>query len=213
MDNLTTQNQKIQFKSFILHENGLEIAGDPSFEEWIECGNFIKRARGAVHFWIGDWLNYGERKWGEKYKEAIQQTGFDYSTLRDDKWVTSQIPPERRKEALSFDHHRSVANLDEDEQDELLEKAVNENIATKDFRKVVDGNNLSWRHDKQGEKEEEKKDPWTEQEATIFAYATTFLGHLDQTDFDSMEKEIREPILKILKQIKDKIVGLEIKYD
>ena len=38
-----------------------------------------------MHFWIGDWLNYGERKWGEKYKEALEKTGYDYQTLRNDK--------------------------------------------------------------------------------------------------------------------------------
>ncbi len=213
MDSLTTQGQEIQFKSFVLKENGLEIIGEPSFDEWIECGNFIKRAKGAVHFWIGDWLNFGERSWGEKYKEAIEMTGFDYGTLRNDKWVTSQIPSERRKERLSFDHHYTVANLDEEQQDELLQKAASENLNTKDFRKVVDGDNLSWRHDKDTIAIPEIKIDTNEQVDELLKAGLILYNLIDATDFNSLSDSEKVLIFSSLNSIKDKIVALEIKYD
>src|SRR4051794_9566246 len=106
-----TPKNDIIIASFRLHENGLEPIGEPSFEQWEACGGFIHRSQKAMHFWIGDWLNYGERKWGERYKEALEKTNLDYGTLRNDKWIASRVPSERRKENLSFDHHATVADL------------------------------------------------------------------------------------------------------
>ncbi|MBV9688974.1 MAG: hypothetical protein JO202_04600 [Ktedonobacteraceae bacterium] len=77
-----------------------------------------------MQFWIGDWLNYGERAWGKKYEEALQQTGLDYQTLRDYKWVASHVPLSVRKDTLSFHHHKQVASLDTQQQEHLLTKAV-----------------------------------------------------------------------------------------
>jgi hypothetical protein len=55
----------------------------------------------AVHFWIGDWLNYGEQKWGEMYTQALDATEFDYGTLRDDKWISSKIQLSDRSDNLA----------------------------------------------------------------------------------------------------------------
>jgi len=66
-----TPKNDIIIASFRLHENGLEPIGEPNFDQWVACGDFIHRSQKAMHFWIGDWLNYGEHKWGEKYKEAL----------------------------------------------------------------------------------------------------------------------------------------------
>jgi hypothetical protein len=51
------------YASFVLHKKGLLPIGTPSYQQWLECGEFIKKAAIAVHFWIGDWLNYGEQQW------------------------------------------------------------------------------------------------------------------------------------------------------
>src|SRR6266700_2059841 len=61
----------IVYSSFHLHETGLTPIGAPSFEEWLECGRFIRHAEQSVHFWIGDWLAYGEAHFKEDYEEAI----------------------------------------------------------------------------------------------------------------------------------------------
>ena len=110
--------------SFRLHKNGLTPIGKPTFTNWQECGVFIQEAEKSVQFWIGDWLNYGERAWGKKYTEALEQTGLDYQTLRDYKWVASNVPLSVRKDTLSFHHHKQVASLDKEQQEHLLTKAV-----------------------------------------------------------------------------------------
>src|SRR5438128_1677605 len=97
-DNLleTHGSELATLSSFRLSETGLTPFGDPTFEQWLEIGAFINRSEKSVHFWIGDWLNFGEKAWGERYKEALERTKFDYGTLKNDKWVASRIPSERR---------------------------------------------------------------------------------------------------------------------
>lgn len=137
-----TENKEIVYASFILRKNGLEPVGTPNFEQWLECGQFINRAKGAVHFWIGDWLNYGEQQWGEKYLEAIKTTGYQYQTLADDKWVAARVQFSRRRENLSFDHHKTIAGLDAEEQEVLLKDAVEKKLDSKTFRKYVEKREL-----------------------------------------------------------------------
>ena len=54
-----------------------------SFEEWEALGEKLGRIGKSIGFMIGDWINYAEEKWGEKYNEAIACTGLEYQTLRE----------------------------------------------------------------------------------------------------------------------------------
>src|SRR5216684_3749235 len=118
--------QELTVSSFRLHKNGLTPVGNPTFDEWQTCGAFLQEAEQSVQFWIGDWLNYGQKTWGTKYVEAIQKTGLDYQTLRDYKWVASHMPLSLRNDKLSFHHHRELASLEPEQQAYLLNKAVSE---------------------------------------------------------------------------------------
>lgn len=108
---------------FTLSRCGLSSAGKPSFDDWRQVGQWLQFAGGAVHWWIGDWLNYGERAYGEKYSEALDMTGFDYQTVANDKYVAGQVEFSRRRENLSFAHHAEVAALSPKQQDRLLDRA------------------------------------------------------------------------------------------
>jgi DNA modification methylase len=121
-------------ESFAIHSTGITPIGNPTFDEWLACGKFIGNADRSVHFWVGDWLNYGEAKWGEMYEKAIQETGFDYQTLMDDKWVASRVKFSSRKENLSFSHHKIVAPYSVQEQGILLERAETLGLSVKQFR-------------------------------------------------------------------------------
>jgi len=62
-----------------------------------------------MQWWLGDWLNYGERQYGEMYSQAIEEVNLDYGTLRNFKYVSSRIELSRRRDKLSWFHHREVA--------------------------------------------------------------------------------------------------------
>jgi len=116
---------------------GLVVIGNPTFEEWEQCGKLLAHIQKRVHWWIGDWLNYGECTYGEMYAQALDETGYSYSTLATDKWVTDKIEPSRRRENLRFSHHREVAGLPAPEQDKWLNKAEKENLGPKDLRREI----------------------------------------------------------------------------
>ena len=141
MDNAIqlNENKDIVYSSFTLHKNGITPNGDPTFEEWCDVWKFIQKASGAVHFWIGDALNYGEQKWGEMYAQAMETTGFDYQTLADDKYVSAKVPLSHSRENLSFSSHREVASLSPERQEELLEQATREGLRSKDIRALAKG--------------------------------------------------------------------------
>lgn len=98
---------------------------------------YVCRAGAAVQWWIGDWLNYGERRYGEVYAQALDATGLDYQTLRDVKWVCSTYPVSRRHDNLSFKHHREAAALPPAQADALLARAEAEGLSTRDVRAAV----------------------------------------------------------------------------
>jgi len=111
MNEITNINNKLSLGKFYFDKTGLTVTGDPTFEEWENCGKFLKQAEKSVQFWIGDWLNYGERKWGEMYSQAVEETDYTEGSLRNAKWVSSKVPLSLRNDKLEFNHHVVVAPL------------------------------------------------------------------------------------------------------
>jgi hypothetical protein len=95
-----------------------------SFESWSRIGLQVGTLNDASAWWIGDWLLYGHRSFGDRYRSAIGATGLSYQTLRNYAWVASQFAPSRRRDTLSFGHHAEVAALGEEGQEEWLRRAA-----------------------------------------------------------------------------------------
>jgi len=75
-------------------------------------------------WWIGDWLRYGEGKWGEDYKRAFEITGYAYGTLRVAKHVAEAYPNLLSRDNKSSWHsHRIAASLPLDERAGFLREA------------------------------------------------------------------------------------------
>lgn len=107
-----------------LTRTGLAVNRAISIDEWTALGKTPKFYEGAVQWWIGDWLTYGEKSYGEKYVEAIEATGFDYGYLRNLSSVAKKIEMSRRRDNLSWSHHQEVAGLEPDQQNRLLDWAA-----------------------------------------------------------------------------------------
>jgi len=131
-----TNEIEVRKDGFAFGKNRLLIEGDPGFDNWAAFGETLKQVDGALHWWIGDWLNFGEARYGERYAQAIEDTGFAYATLRDDKWVSSRFGVSRRRDILSWSHHKEVAGLDETEQDKLLDAAIKEKYSVRQLRQA-----------------------------------------------------------------------------
>jgi hypothetical protein len=90
---------------------GLKIADDTTIEESLVILDWATGMSNHVGFMIGDVINFGRSKWGEKYNQALNQTGRAYSTLAHYASVAARITPDKRHGALSFDHHRTILTL------------------------------------------------------------------------------------------------------
>lgn len=108
--------------------------GDLSFAQWIEQGRRIGLLGRSAAWWIGDWLRYGNVKFGERYARASRATGYDTQTLMNMVYVASRFAPSRRRETLSWSHHAELAARDEDDQDHWLERAEAERWSVRDLR-------------------------------------------------------------------------------
>jgi hypothetical protein len=86
---------------------------------------------------IGDWILYGNAKFGERYTRAATITGYDAQTLMNMVYVASKFEISRRREALSWSHHESVAALDREEQERWLDLAAAERLSVADLRVEV----------------------------------------------------------------------------
>jgi hypothetical protein len=124
-------SQKVRFE-----KNGLVIDEGVSQPEWEEIGAFLKETNQAIQWWIGDWLKFGEIKYGETYAQALAETDYAYSSLRNMKYVATNIELARRK-ALSWNHHLEVAFLSTEEQDRWLDYAEKNKLSLFGLRSAI----------------------------------------------------------------------------
>jgi hypothetical protein len=100
----------ITLPGFTLAGIALVPRGQVTHEQGEQVGQWLKQCDGAVHWWIGDWMNYGERCWPEKKCiEYACQLGFAFTTVTDDKYVAASIEVPRRRGNLPHSHHKEIA--------------------------------------------------------------------------------------------------------
>jgi hypothetical protein len=116
---------------------GLAMADGLPFVEWQKMGATLATMELGVNWWIGDWLNYGERQYGEKYTQAITETGRRAQTLMNLAWVASRVEISRRREIVSWSVHAEVAKLDPAEQDRILDQAEAHGWSVRETREAV----------------------------------------------------------------------------
>jgi hypothetical protein len=107
-------------------ETTLVLPDGLTFDEWEDVGKRLRQAEKSVRWWIGDWLAYGERTYGETYTRAAEVTGYTVGDLRNMVAVSTAIDPSHRCDALTWSHHREVASLEPEEQVRWLDKAQTE---------------------------------------------------------------------------------------
>jgi hypothetical protein len=111
-------------------------AGMP-FSDWIEHGRKLGLMGRSAGWWVGDWLNYGNAVYGERYVRASRITGYDVQTLMNMAYVASRFDASRRREPLSWSHHAEVSALAPEQQDALLARAEGERLSVRDLRDEV----------------------------------------------------------------------------
>ncbi len=124
---------------FYLTQKGVIESREPTFEEWEACFSWAQDAERSIQFWLGDLLEIGERKFGDKYTQALEATEYAEQTLKNFTYVARKVPMERRQptDKVSFSHHEVVAPLTPDEQTTYLQRARDESLSRDTLRAVV----------------------------------------------------------------------------
>jgi hypothetical protein len=103
------------------------IAWSPCAEltaaDWVRHGRWLGALGRGSGWWIGDWLRYGNSRYGDRYGAAAGVTGYDQQSLRNMAYVAGRFEVPRRRGALSFSHHAELAALAVEEQDLWLDRA------------------------------------------------------------------------------------------
>jgi hypothetical protein len=116
----------------------LTLPEDLEYDHWERIGRQLQLADMAVQWWIGDWLNFGERKYGEKYAQAIEETGRAMQTLKNYAYVARQIETSRRRDVVDFSTHAEVASLEPEDQEKVLAKAAKEHQSRNTVRREAE---------------------------------------------------------------------------
>jgi hypothetical protein len=116
----------IRFGKFTIASTGLLVEGNPTFEEWQKAGHLLLVMARGLQFAVGDWLNYGEDKFGEMAAQVIDARDWTEETVRVYRWVSARVPPQNRRitNEITFSHHQAVAKLPPKRQRELLKLAA-----------------------------------------------------------------------------------------
>lgn len=110
------------------------------YDQWAECGRALAKCKEATQFWIGDWLEAGEQRWGEKYSQAASETGINPQRLMQLKFVASRIPAGLRLKELSWTHHKIVASakgLTDVKRQAWLRIAQKRNLTTRELEDAI----------------------------------------------------------------------------
>lgn len=136
-------NELTQFdnRKYSLTQTNAEFDESMTYDEWVKCGSMIGSVVRISPKWIVDWLNFGERKYGEMYAQALDATGLDIETLKKLNAVGKRIEKSHWHPLLTVSHHQEVMYLEPKEQDRLLELAEKNNWSKSRLREEVDGLN------------------------------------------------------------------------
>jgi hypothetical protein len=129
---------------FAITLTGIEFHEELSFEEWEALGQKLAPVGKSIGFIIGDWINYGEKRWGDKYEEAMMRTGMAYQTLRIYAHVARRVQLFARTNKLDFVHHLVVAKIkNPEEQQHWLQMAVKHKLGKRRLQKSINFGRLA----------------------------------------------------------------------
>lgn len=128
----------IEKSGVMLSRTGLECAAENlTCEEWERVLTCLLQVAESWQWVIGDWINIGEKRYGESYKRAIELTGKSYQTLRNVASVAKSVELYRRRDSLTWKHHAEVAALPDEDREQLLDACESEEWTTAELRQAV----------------------------------------------------------------------------
>jgi hypothetical protein len=117
--------------SLDLSDTGME------FERYEALGTFLGAMKRWTSWAIGDWINFGEGLYGERFAQGMASTGLNEQTLLHYSFVCRQIPQSRRQVLVAFGAHALVARMEPREQSHWLKQAARKGWAERELREAI----------------------------------------------------------------------------
>lgn len=127
-------------KGITFTATGLTIQPWVKYDQWERYGRKLQLAEKGIQWAIGDWIIFGEDKFGEDYAQAIEVTGLKVKTIQNYAVVAKAIPRSRRRDSdlVDFSTHAEVASLKPDDQEKVLAKAAKEHMSRSKVRREAE---------------------------------------------------------------------------
>ena len=123
--------------AFKVTVTGLKIQGRPTFKVWDDFGVGMLKVHRAMPRIIGDWLRYGEWRYGEKFSQAAALTGYKPAYLRNVASVTARVEMSQRRDSLTFSHDQCVVTFAPEIQGAFFDLTEKYQLPSRDLKKVV----------------------------------------------------------------------------
>jgi hypothetical protein len=186
---------------FAITPTGIEFNEELSFEEWDALGQKLAPIGKSIGFIIGDWINYGEKRWGDKYEEALQRTGMAYQTLRHYAHVARRVQLFCRQNKLGFEHHAAVAKIkDPEEQQHWLEMAVQHKLGKRRLQKSINFGRLATEQEVAGDPHDK---PHTTYLSLLNKIRRWWQDQTEKAPVDEWDEERRQALKDDFEFVKD----------
>jgi N6-adenosine-specific RNA methylase IME4 len=127
----------IKYDEKIFTPTSLCLPETMTFDEWLALAPVLRTVRDASLWWWGDYINFGERKYGERYSQALGETDYSYGTLANASYISRQIESSRRRENVPMSFHQEVAPLTPELQEVFLDKCEQEGWHRSELRSEI----------------------------------------------------------------------------
>jgi len=131
---------------------GLILPDELTFNEWKTIGEDLEGDHNALMWQRADWAAYGERRYRRDYGPALEQL-YSRQGIYDLASVARRVDISRRREDLSFSHHREVASLDPELQSVWLDDALRHGWTVHELRAQIAATKAAGQRKPQGEVE------------------------------------------------------------
>jgi hypothetical protein len=116
---------------------GLNLPSDLTWDQWVAYGAQLKVVESAIQFWVGDWINAGDKLDRERVWQELHNLGFVKQTVLNWASVARKIPPERRRARIDYSLQAALAYIEPKLADKLLDEAVEGEWTVRELREKM----------------------------------------------------------------------------
>lgn len=137
MNEIVAQSHELATEVGLTDEVSWTPSADMNLETYLSIGKTFQQIQKSIAFWMGDWLCYGENRFGEAYSQALDDSGKANETLIKWRSVAARVPKEIRRKELSWTHTFYTAYCTERLRGPLLNLAVNMNLSSRELKEIT----------------------------------------------------------------------------